>query len=139
LRATFRDSFTSGSGATAVPVAAGNRLPGTPGRNLFAELAYAPAHAWGGFNAAIEVVHTGRLYVDDANSDSAPPSTVVNLRAGLVQKVKEWTFSELMRVDNATDRRYAGSVIVNEANGRFFEPAPPRGALLALTAKYEYR
>jgi iron complex outermembrane recepter protein len=139
LRATFRDRFTSGSGAAAVPVAAGNRLPGTPDRNLFAELAYAPARAWGGFNAAIEVVHTGRLYVDDVNSDSAPPSTVVNLRAGLVQKVKEWTFSELLRVDNATDRRYAGSVIVNEANGRFFEPALPRGALLALTAKYEYR
>jgi iron complex outermembrane receptor protein len=139
LRATFRDSFTSGSGATAVPVAAGSRLPGTPDRNLFAELAYAPARAWGGFNAAIEVVHTGRLYVDDANKDSAPPSTVVNLRAGLAQKVNEWTFSELLRIDNATDRRYAGSVVVNEANGRFFEPALPRGALLALTAKYEYR
>jgi iron complex outermembrane receptor protein len=30
------------------------------------------------------------------------------------------------------DRRYAGSVIVNEANGRFFEPAPGRTWLLGL-------
>jgi iron complex outermembrane recepter protein len=139
LRATFRDNFTSGSGAAAVPVPAGNRLPGTPDRSAFAELAYAPPRAWAGFNAAVEVVHSGRLYVNDANEDSAPASTVVNLRAGLAQTVGEWTFSELLRIDNATDRRYAGSVIVNEANRRFFEPAPPRGALLALTVKYAYR
>ena len=28
-----------------------------------------------------------------------------------------------MRVENVADRRYAGSVIVSEARGRFFEPA----------------
>ena len=139
LRASFRDAFVSGSGATAVPIPAGNRLPGTPDRSAFAELAYAPVRAWGGFNAAVEVVHVGRLFVNDVNDDSAPASTVVNLRAGLAQTVGEWTFTQLLRIDNATDRRYAGSVIVNEANRRFFEPALPRGALLALTAKYTYR
>jgi iron complex outermembrane recepter protein len=30
----------------------------------------------------------------------------------------------LARVDNLADRRDAGSVIVGDANGRFFEPAP---------------
>jgi len=29
-------------------------------------------------------------------------------------------------IDNLFDRRYAGSVIVNDSNGRFFEPAPGR-------------
>lgn len=42
------------------------------------------------------------------------------------------------RVDNVFDRRYVGSVIVNEGNGRYFEPAPGRnwggGATLCLTA-----
>ena len=139
LRARFLDAFISGSGAAAVPVPAGNALPGTPDRSAFAELAYAPARAWGGFNAAIELMHVGRLFVNDANADSAPASSVVNLRAGLTQTVGEWTFTQLLRVDNAADKRYAGSVIVNEANGRFFEPALPRGALLALTARYAYR
>ena len=139
LRATFRDAFVSGSGAAAVPIPAGNALPGTPDRSAFAELAYAPAGAWGGLNAAIELVHVGRLFVNDANSDSAPASSILNLRAGLAQSVGAWTFTQLLRIDNATDKRYAGSVIVNEANGRFFEPALPRGALLALTAKYAYR
>jgi iron complex outermembrane recepter protein len=45
----------------------------------------------------------------------------------------------LLRVDNATDRAYAGSVIVNEANRRFFEPALPRNILVMLTAQYEFR
>lgn len=30
------------------------------------------------------------------------------------------------RVDNLFDRRYAGSVIANERNGRYFEPAAGR-------------
>jgi iron complex outermembrane receptor protein len=37
----------------------------------------------------------------------------------------------LLRVDNLADRRVAGSVIVNEANGRFFEPSPGRSVLLS--------
>jgi iron complex outermembrane receptor protein len=35
-----------------------------------------------------------------------------------------------MRVDNLGNRRYVGSVIVNESSGRFFEPAPTRTWLL---------
>ena len=41
-------------------------------------------------------------------------------------------------LDNATDRRYAGSVIVNEANSRFFEPAPPRNWLAAVSVRYRF-
>ena len=139
LRARFDEGFVTGTGATAVTVPAGNRLPGTPERNLFGELVWSPAGAWGGFNAALEVVHTGALYVNDLNSDAAAASTVLNLRAGLRQQVGGWQFSELVRLDNATDRYYAGSVIVNEGNSRFFEPALRRNWLLAVNAKYEWR
>jgi iron complex outermembrane receptor protein len=138
LRAYFAESFISGSGAAAVPVAAGSRLAGTPNRSAFAELAWAPKAAWGGFNSAVEVVHTGRLYVNDVNEDSAPAVTLVNLRAGLAQQAGRWRFSQLLRVDNLGDRTYAGSVIVNEANKRFFEPAMPRNWLLAVTARFEW-
>ena len=138
LRARFVDALVSGSGPAAKPVQAGNRLPGTPERSAFAELAWAPRQAWGGFQAAAEVVHTGRLYVNDANDDAAPSATVLNLRASLVQKVGDWRFSQLLRLENAFNRHYAGSVIVNEANGRYFEPAPPRGWLLAVTAQHPF-
>ena len=126
LDARFADAFASGSGPSAMTVAAGNRLPGVPERSAFGELSWRPARAWGGFNAAIEAVHTGRLFVDDANSDAAPAATVFNLRVGWAQRIDEWAISELVRVDNLTGRSYAGSVIVNEASRRFFEPALPR-------------
>ena len=101
LRARFSDAFISGTGAAAVTVPAGSRLAGTPNKSGFAELAWAPKGAWGGFNTAVEVVHTGVLYVNDVNEDYAPAVTVVNLRAGLSQKAGPWTFSQLVRVDNA--------------------------------------
>jgi iron complex outermembrane recepter protein len=44
----------------------------------------------------------------------------------------------LLRLDNATNRRYAGSVIVNKANSRFFELAPIRNWLVSLTARYRF-
>ena len=138
LRARFRDGFISGSGMAAVPVAAGSRLAGTPERSGYAELAWAPNAAWGGFNAGVELVHTGRLYVNDANSDHAASSTVFNLRSGFVQQLDGWRLVELVRLDNAGNRRYAGSVVVNDANQRFFEPAPPRSWLLAVTARYAF-
>jgi iron complex outermembrane recepter protein len=38
----------------------------------------------------------------------------------------------LARLDNATDKAYAGSVIVNDANGRFYETGAPRSWLLSM-------
>jgi len=139
LRARFTDNVPDPADPAKVVIAAGNRLPGTPDRTAFAELVWAPRAAWAGFNAGAELVHTGKLYVNDANSDAAPAATVLNLRAGFAQTFGVWTFTQLLRVDNATDRNYAGSVIVNDANGRFFEPALPRTWLVALTAKVEFR
>jgi iron complex outermembrane recepter protein len=116
----------------------GNRLPATPERSGFAELAWAPKAAWGGFNTGVEVVHTGALYVNDTNTDAAPAATVLNLRAGFAQDLAGWHFTQLVRVDNAGNHSYAGSVIVNEGNRRFFEPALPRNWLLAVAARHVF-
>lgn len=138
LRARFSERFISGTGAAALTVPAGSRLAGAPERSAYAELAWAPKAAWNGFHTAVEVVHTGRLFVNDVNDDAAPAATVFNLRAGLRQQLGGWQFSQLLRIDNVGDRAYAGSVIVNEANRRYFEPALPRNWLLALTAKRSF-
>ena len=138
LRARFSEAFISGSGAAALTVPAGSRLAGAPERSAYAELAWAPKAAWGGFNAAVEAVHVGKLFVNDINDDAAPAATVLNLRAGLSQQVAGWRFSQLLRLDNVADKAYAGSVIVNEGNRRYFEPALPRNWLLALTARRSF-
>jgi iron complex outermembrane receptor protein len=41
------------------------------------------------------------------------------------------TLQLLARADNLTKRVHVGSVIVNEGNGRFFEPGAPRSVLLS--------
>ncbi|HYF21584.1 MAG TPA: TonB-dependent receptor [Ramlibacter sp.] len=130
--ATVLDAtYESGS---AVP--AGNRLPGVPRTSYFAELAW--SHRPWGLDTALEWRRVGRVFVDDANSDAAPAAATLNLRAQLRQTVGRWTFSEFVRVDNLTDRTYAGSVIVNEGSRRFFEPAPGRTWLAGVNASYRF-
>lgn len=41
------------------------------------------------------------------------------------------------RVDNLFDRNYVGSVIVNESNNRYYEPAPERNYGVGLSVAYQ--
>jgi iron complex outermembrane recepter protein len=126
VAATLLDAyFVDGFGAGAAAVAAGRRIPGVPDRRVFAEIAWAPDPQRGP-HAGLEVLHTGRIQVDDRNSDSAAPATVAALRAGWRHPVGPWRFAGWVRVDNLADTRRIGSVIVNESQQRFFEPAPGR-------------
>ncbi|MBC7469351.1 MAG: TonB-dependent receptor, partial [Ramlibacter sp.] len=140
LDAVYRDSFlTCTSAPCATPttrIAAGNRIPGIPRTSLFAELAW--AHRPWGLETAVEWRRVGKIYVDDSNTDAAAGSSVFNLRVSLAQKTGSWSLREFLRVDNVGNRNYVGSVIVNEGNGRFFEPAPGRSWLLGLNAGYQF-
>ena len=40
-----------------------------------------------------------------------------------------------MRIDNLGNRRHAASVIVNEGNGRFFEPAAGRSVFVGVDVR----
>ena len=124
IRAVFADSFTTG--LPPQPVPAGNRLPGVPPQQAYGELAWKPPSAWGGFNTAVEAQYVGKIYVNDRNTDAAPAYTVVNARVGLAQALGRATFTEFVRCNNLFDRKYIGSVIVGDTNGRYFEPAPGR-------------
>lgn len=127
LGAEYRDAFGS--------TPAGNHLPAVPARSCHGELAWRPA---GGFDAGLEVHHLSGMYVDDANSATTPAYTIASLRAGWRQGMGSWEFQEFLRVDNLADRRYVGSLIVNERNGRFYEPAPGRAYLLGASVAYRF-
>ena len=139
LDAAYTSGFACLGGACATPnvgVRAGNRMPGIPRTSGFAELAW--KHRPWGLETALEWRHTGRIATDDSNSDFAPRAGVFALRASLEQKFNRWTVREFVRVDNVADRQYVGSVIVNEGNRRFFEPAPGRTWLLGVNAAYAF-
>lgn len=129
LNATFQDAFISG---TDKPVAAGNRIPGAPRQTAYGELAW--RHPASGFSTAIEGRYSGKIYVDDTNSDAAESYAIANWRAGLEQRVGTWRIQEFVRVDNLFDKQYVGGVIVNDGNGRFFAPAPGRNFMAGISA-----
>ena len=56
----------------------------------------------------------------------------------LVAVYAGWRISEFVRLDNLTDRNYVGSVIVNDANGRFYEPSPRRSISAGIQASLQF-
>ena len=122
LNARFRDAGLA-CPTTPCPAPAGSALPGLPRHTASAALAWMPSEGW---QAGIEARHLARVPVDDRNTDHAPAATVLDAWAGYRLLSGPWELRALARLDNLLDRRYAGSVIVNEGNGRFFEPAPGR-------------
>ena len=66
-----------------------------------------------------------------ASGEAMAARTGVALRARTRIALDGGWLELLARVDNLADRRVVASVIVNEGNARFFEPAPGRSLLLS--------
>jgi iron complex outermembrane receptor protein len=142
IRANYQDAFmtctTTGcpTASPQVQVPAGQRIPGLPMHQLFAQAAWDTG--WAGSRVVLESLHTGRVMVNDLNTDSAGAYTLLNLVVQFKQDWGDWTLREFVRLDNLTDRKHAGSVIVNDGNGRFFEPGPGRKLLFGLEAQRRF-
>ena len=124
IDAEFAKTFDYVSGGVTRDVNKGNRIPGIGRNNAWAELAW--RRALPGWSAAVDLRHSGSVAVNDINSDEAESYRVLNARLGWLRPYGRGSFGAFVRVDNLLDKTYSGSVIVNEGNGRFFEPAPDR-------------
>jgi iron complex outermembrane receptor protein len=119
-------------------VAEGSRLPGVPRANLFGELAW--NNSADTLGAAIETIASGKVYAEDANVETpAPGYGIVNARVQAQQLFDGWRFKQFVRVNNLADKQYVGSVIVGDANKRFYEAAPGRNWMAGLSAQYSFR
>lgn len=125
LDARFKESFGA--------VAAGNRLPGAPEHSLFTELQLRWPNA---VTTALEMRADSKAYVNDINSDAAGGYAVFNLRAGYEFNAGAAKMMLFGRVDNVFDRAYAGSVVVNDGNQRFFEPAAGRRLYVGMRTQF---
>lgn len=101
----------------------GTYIPGIAKNQAFTRIAWQPEQ---GFQAGLEARYMDKIYVDDINSDTAPSYTVVAANVGYLWVNRDWKVNSYARVDNLFDRNYIGSVIVNDGNSRFFEPADGR-------------
>lgn len=129
LRAVYDEAFAK--------VGAGSRLPGVPNANAFAELAWKDRADR--FGAGLEAVASSNVYADDANADiPAPGYAIFNARINARQSWNGWGFKEFIRINNLTDRQYVGSVIVGDANKRYYEAAPGRNWMAGIGANYAF-
>jgi iron complex outermembrane receptor protein len=128
LEAKFDEDFGTPS--------AGKMLPGVPEEQFYAEVAW--RHAPWGLRVGLELLYRSEVAVNDVNSEFAPAFTIVNAIVGFEQRGTRWRITEFLRVDNVGDKAYIGSVIVNDGNGRFYEPAPQRNMLLGVQANFQF-
>ncbi|MDL2199469.1 TonB-dependent receptor [Halopseudomonas aestusnigri] len=114
---------------------AGNRLPGVPRHSLYAELAWQPTEQ---VSTALEMQSLSQRYADDDNSADAAGYAAFNWRASYRQPLGNLQLEPFVRIDNLTNREYIGSLIVNGAGARYYEPAPERSWLLGLDVEYRW-
>ena len=135
LDATFRSPFLTCPAASTCTtpntrVSAGARIPGVPRNFASAALRWQPTAHW---QAALEANAASSTPVNDLNTDAAPGYATLDAVAGYAFTRGNAHISTFLRLNNLADRRYAGSVIVNESNGRYFEPAPGRNVFGGVT------
>ncbi len=99
----------------------GHRMPGIARNMGFASLGWIPEQGW---YAGADVRYMSDIMADDENTAKAPSYTVAGVNTGYKFSYGNWMMDIFGRIDNLFDREYVGSVIVNESNGRYYEPAP---------------
>jgi iron complex outermembrane recepter protein len=60
--------------------------------------------------------------VNDVNSVLAPSYALFGVDGGYAFELKDFRLSAFVRLNNLANRRYIGSVIVDDGNSRYFEP-----------------
>jgi iron complex outermembrane recepter protein len=88
---------------------------------------------WRGWFATVEGQPAGGMYMNDANNLRSAGWEVMNARLGGRIAVGDLALQPVVAVSNLFDRGYAGSIVVNAAAGRYFEPAPGRTVYAGLT------
>lgn len=139
LDATVRERYFACTGTPcttpSTAVDKGNRIPGIPESALFAALQWGADTGW---HAGLEARYLDAVPVNDVNSESAPSYGLLGVDAGYVFAETWGRLRTFVRVDNLLDEEYIGSVIVNDGNGRFYEPGPERSLLAGLRMDWNY-
>lgn len=130
VRETYRTCTSAPCTSAQVEVRRGNQLPGVAQGQWFSQLRYRPLAAlqWATTYRYIDAVP-----VNDTNTEAAPSYGVVDTEVSYrLPRAQGLSARFLLRVENLLDEQYAGSVIVNDGNGRYYEPARGRSVIAGL-------
>jgi len=111
-----------------IPVAANTRIPGVPEHYGSLRLQHGGNSGW---REGIELTGVGSVTVEDTGVQHASGHGLVSIDAGYTFSLTTNRRLQVSaRIDNLANRRYIGSVIVNDGNGRYFEPGPGRSCTI---------
>ncbi|GKK17563.1 TPA: TonB-dependent receptor PqqU [Klebsiella pneumoniae] len=113
----------------------GNRIPGIARNMGYASFGYQPEQGW---YAGSDIRYMSDIMANDENTAKAPSWTVVGLTTGYKWSYGRMDMDLFGRIDNLFDREYVGSVIVNESNARYYEPAPGRNYGIGLNLAWRF-
>lgn len=111
----------------------GNKIPGAPEQFGNVEIAY---YSPSGFYTVFNTQVTDRIYVDNANSDTAPGYFVSNIRTGVTGNIGNTEISPFLGVNNIFNKKYVANVRINDGNSRFFDPAPGFSVYAGISVTY---
>jgi iron complex outermembrane receptor protein len=140
IDAEFNDGFTYSSFGTKT-VSAGNKIPGIPNGMMLSSLQWSSTDFGRnkyrqvlGTMATFEWYAAGELHGRDTNEQiyKAGGYSAYNFRLAHRLDVNQITWTAYGQVNNITDKKYIGSVIVG--NSTPFEAAPGRNWMLGLNA-----
>jgi iron complex outermembrane receptor protein len=127
LDARYREAFLACAGPPCrvphIPVAAGARIPGVPRTTAFVAMQWNAGNGWHG---QLDGQHVGAVPVNVFGDEAAAAYAVFGASAGYRWRSTRGDVRAWFGVANLADREHAGSVIVNEGNRRYYEPAPRR-------------
>ncbi|MBM7123055.1 TonB-dependent receptor [Dyella kyungheensis] len=132
LQAQFRSGFLTCIAtpcvAPNVPVRAGSRMPGVPEDYGSLLLRHGGDARW---SQGITLTGAGPTTANDFGTARAAGYVAADADVTYTFPLGQSARMQLSaRVNNFADHRYVGSVIVNDGNGRYYEPAPGRTWML---------
>mgnify|MGYP000016364002 CR=1 FL=1 len=97
---------------------------------------FASKHRLGpvGWSSSLDWIARSQLWASDMNDEAsrAPGYSVLNLKVRHRTDLGRAQLDAWVGIDNLSDRRTVGSVIVNQASGQYFEPGLPRRWMLGM-------
>lgn len=133
-RDAYRTCVSAPCATPTAPVSSGNRLPGVPKNNVYANVRWGSDLGW---HVSANGQYVSAVAVNDLNTVFTPSHNIFGADVGYGADLRSFHMNTFVRANNLFNKRYVGSVIVNDGNSRFFEPGPGFNVLagISLTMK----
>ncbi|MDF3125611.1 TonB-dependent receptor [Rheinheimera sp. 1928-s] len=113
----------------------GKLLPGVAKQQAQWQISWMPLQS-SEWLLQLDTLYRSKVATSDQNLLFAPSSTVYHLKLMGESSLSSMQLRYWLGLDNLTDKNYVGAVVVNQANGRAFEPALPRSVSLGLSLSF---